>query len=206
MTPRAGLQHAADLFVELVAKIQPDQWPTPCLGVWTVRDLVGHTSLALVSLEEHLGEHAHEVEVTGPAAYYRRVLTQVSPEENAEAGRAAGRRLGADPAAEVAALAARVLPRVNGVPDSLLIQTQVGGMRLVDYLPTRVFELTVHSLDLARALDIAVEAPVPAMVTSMHVLGNLASIRPDRGALLLMAGTGRATLPPDFSVLNSAVM
>ena len=31
-----------------------------------------------------------------------------------------------------------------------------------DYLPTRVFELTVHSLDLARTLDVRVELPSQA--------------------------------------------
>lgn len=201
MNPRAGLHHAADLFVELVAKILPDQWDDPGLGEWTVRDLVGHTSIALTSLERRLNDRAQEVEVTGPAAYYRLALERTSPEDTAAAGRAAGERLGADPAQHVATLSARVLPRVGGVPDSLLIHTSVGGMRLVDYLPTRVFELTVHSLDLGRALGVAVNPPLPAMVTSMHVLGNLASIRPDRGALLLMAGTGRSPLPQGFSVL-----
>jgi uncharacterized protein (TIGR03083 family) len=195
------LQTAADLFVGLVAKVQPEQWDSPGLGEWTVRDLVGHTSLALLSLEERLGHRAHEVEVTGPAAYYRKALAQMTPEENAEAGRAAGKRLGLNPAADVAALAARVLPRVNNVTDSRVIHTSVGGMRLVDYLPTRVFELTVHSLDLAGALGVVVDPPLPAMVTSMHVLGNLASIHPDRGMRLLLAGTGRTHFPPELSVL-----
>lgn len=201
MNARVGLTTAADLFVGLVARARSEQWDAPGLGEWTVRDLVGHTSLALLTLEEHLDCHGREVEVPGPAAYFRALLARTTPEENTQAGRDAGKQLGPSPATEIAALAQRVLPKVHKVSDSLVIQTSVGGMRLVDYLPTRVFELTVHSFDLAGALGVQIEPSRPALVTSLQVLGNLASATPEAGVSLLMAGTGRLRLPEGFTLV-----
>ena len=72
----------------------------------------------------------------------------------AERGREAGAALGADPAAAVAGIAARVLPVVGACDGTEVITTIAGGMRLADYLPTRTFELVVHTADLAAALDL----------------------------------------------------
>jgi hypothetical protein len=43
-----------------------------------------------------------------------------------------------------------VLAQVNTASDAVLVSTPVGGMRLIDYLPSRIFELAVHTLDIAR--------------------------------------------------------
>lgn len=45
---------AADGFVEVLAHVSPDGWDAPGLGVWTVRDLAGHTSRALLTVESYL--------------------------------------------------------------------------------------------------------------------------------------------------------
>lgn len=45
----------------------------------------------------------------------------------------------------------RVLSLVDGWSDDAPVAMAAGAMALVDYLPTRTFELAVHSLDLARA-------------------------------------------------------
>jgi uncharacterized protein (TIGR03083 family) len=198
---RAGFSTAAELFVSLVRRVGPDQWESPGLGAWTIRDLVGHTARSLVTIEAYIGNPSREVEVKGPAEYYRRTLAKSTPSEVAGRGRAAGRALGPEPAKEVAAIAARVLPVVARAPDTLLVTTPAGGMRLVDYLPTRVFELTVHSLDLARALDVWVELPTQAAASSLHVVAHLAQSCDDPGALLL-AATGRTQLPAGFTVLG----
>lgn len=197
---RAGFTTATDLFTKLVREVPTARWDDPGLGDWTIRDLVGHTARALVTIEHHINRPAREVEVTGPAEYYRRMLSAVSPAEVADKGRASGKQLGADPAAEVATIAGRVQPLVARASDSLLVETPVGGMRFVDYLPTRVFELTVHSLDLARALGRKIELPKQAAVSALHLLAHLASTSADPGVLLL-AGTGRESLPPGYSVL-----
>src|SRR5215217_5755229 len=49
------------------------------------------------------------------------------------------------PAAAVADIAARVVPIVGSKDGTELLTTVAGGMRLVDYLPTRIFELVVHT-------------------------------------------------------------
>jgi uncharacterized protein (TIGR03083 family) len=198
---RAGFSAAAEFFVGLVEQIKPDQWEAKGLGEWTIRDLVGHTARALVTIEAYLQAPSREVEVKGPAEYYRKMFAKATPTEVADRGSLSGRELGPDPAAEIASIAARVVPAVARAPDTMLVATPIGGMRLGDYLPTRVFELTVHSLDLARALDIEVDLPTQAAASALHLLAHLAQSHPDPGALLL-AATGRLPLPAGYTVLE----
>jgi hypothetical protein len=63
-------------------------------------------------------------------------------------------------------------------------------MTLIDYLPTRTFELTVHSLDLARALGIESLAVLgPAVSACCELAGRLAgSCRMRRGCSWLSPG------------------
>jgi hypothetical protein len=96
--------------------------------------------------------------------------------------------------------AQRVLQRVAAASDTTLLKTPVGGMRLLDYLPTRVFELTIHTLDLATAAALAAPPPeAAARVTSALVVELALSGR--KIAPLLRAATGRGPLPTGFSVL-----
>ena len=90
-------------------------------------------------------------------------------------GRDAGAALGGDPAAAVTEITARVLRFIDERDGSELLTTVVGGMRLIEYLPTRTFELAVH-------------------------IANLAVADGSAGRLLL-AATGRAGLLAGFSVV-----
>lgn len=80
-----------------------------------------------------------------------------------------------------------------------MLTTPVGGMRLADYLPTRTFELTVHTCDLAIASGAPIDVPDLAAVETVGVLGGLASGANPTGPLL-RAATGRAPLPVASSV------
>ncbi len=111
-----------------------------------------------------------------------------------------GAALGPDVGAAVAEIAARVLNRVNTEQPETLVATPFGGMRLIDYLPTRTFELTVHTCDLAVGLDQPLDVPQTAAAQSLTVLGGLAAQAGNAGPLLL-AATGRRNLPPGFTVL-----
>jgi hypothetical protein len=93
-----------------------------------------------------------------------------------------------------------VLPLVAARPDDAPVQTAVGGMRLGDYLPTRVFELVVHTLDLAVALDLVVEPPAEALALCLELAANLAQQR-GQGVAVLLALTGRRALASGFSLL-----
>lgn len=190
---------AADWFVRTVGAAG-GAWERPALGEWTVRDLVGHTSRALLTVEAYLGRPAAAVEVGSPVDYFRLVLATATPAVVAERGREAGAALGADPAAEVTAIAGRVLARLAGVDPGQLVTTPVGGMRLADYLPTRTFELTVHTCDLAAALGDEPEVPAAAAAASLALAGGLAA-RAGRAAPLLRSATGRGGLPAGYTVL-----
>ena len=115
-------------------------------------------------------------------------------------GREAGRILGPDPAGAVAQIAERVLALVDAQTGAELVTTLAGGMRLADYLPTRTFELTVHTTDLATALGEAPDVPPAAAEQALQVIAEIV-VADGRAAPLLLATTGRQGLPPGFSVL-----
>jgi hypothetical protein len=73
-------------------------------------------------------------------------------------------------------------------------------MRLGDYLPTRTFELAVHTADLAAALGVPPDVPATAAAQALQVVTGLALAHGLAGPLLL-AATGRPGLPAGFSVL-----
>jgi hypothetical protein len=100
----------------------------------------------------------------------------------------------------VGEIAARVLPLIDTRDGTELVRTIVGGMRLADYLPTRTFELAVHTADLATALGVPPEVPATAATQALHIVADLAVADGLAGALLL-AATGRPGLPAGFSVL-----
>jgi uncharacterized protein (TIGR03083 family) len=198
---REAYEIAAGLFVNTVEQVGPTQWEQLGLGVWTVRDLVGHASRALLTVELYLAKPAAQREVMQPVDYYLRAQAGLAdPGSVAARGRAAGMALGSDPIAAVQDIAARVLAQVKTVSDEVLVSTPVGGMRLLDYLPTRIFELAVHTLDIAAALPVTVTLPESVATVVLHLLADLA-LQPDKAAALLLAATGRRTLPAGFSVL-----
>jgi hypothetical protein len=101
----------------------------------------------------------------------------------------------------VQALAERVTALVARSADDVPVGTPLGTMTLVDYLPTRIFELTVHGLDLARAQQLIEPAGLAAGIrASVALAGELAAESPGSSAVLL-ALTGRAELPPGFSLV-----
>jgi uncharacterized protein (TIGR03083 family) len=176
------------------------RWDEPGLGEWDVRALVGHTSRSLLTVEEYLARPAATVEVASTADYYRAIRGMTSGPAVAQRGRDAGAALGEDPAAGVAAIAARVLPVVAACTGDELPTTLAGGMRLADYLPTRTFELVVHTCDLATALGLRLDVPPAAAAQALGVVADLA-VGDGAAGTLLLALTGRTGLPAGFSVL-----
>ena len=67
---RAAYAEAAAWFVRTVPG-GPDGWEGRALGEWTVRDLVGHTSRALLTVKTYLREPASSAGVSSAIEYFR---------------------------------------------------------------------------------------------------------------------------------------
>src|SRR4029453_577680 len=99
---REAYAAATACFVDIVARVDDAQWEQPGLGEWTVRDLVGHTSRALLTVEAYVDKPAGQVEVERPVDYFLRAKASLAdPAAVAARGREAGQALGADPAGMV---------------------------------------------------------------------------------------------------------
>ena len=195
----AAFAEATRWYIDVLAQVG-DRWAEPGLGEWDVRALVGHTSRSLVTVEAYLAQPAASIEVPSALAYYQATRTIAAGPAVAQRGRDAGLALGADPVGAVAQLAARVLPLVAGLTGDELLTTIAGGMRIAEYLPTRVFELVVHTADLATALGVPSEPPAGPAVLALGLVTDLA-VADRQAATMLLALTGRFGLPPGFSVL-----
>jgi len=198
-TSRQLFRDAADWFVAETAQVG-DRWADPGLGEWDVRALVGHTSRSLLTVETYLGVPATAVDLDSPTAYYLATRSISAGPEVDQRGRAAGEALGADPANAVAAIAERVLPLLDDADGTELVTTVAGGMWLTAYLPTRTFELVVHTLDLVAALGLVADPPQGAALQSLRIVADLA-VAGGRAGPLLLAATGRTPPASGFSVL-----
>ncbi len=194
---------AAQGFVTAVGGVGPEDWSRPALGVWSVRDLVGHTSRSFTTIETNLADPTTEIVLHQPVEYLQAVRSAgLDSEAIAARGRAAGVALGEDPRAAIAELATRVLAMVAATPDEAPVRTYAGVAQLGTYLPTRTFELTVHTLDLATALGqdppAILQEPIAACLALAVAVAGAGGVS---GAVLLQALTGRRALPPGFSII-----
>jgi uncharacterized protein (TIGR03083 family) len=194
-------QGAAQALLELVAQVPEAAWSLPALGEWDVRGLTGHASRALSTVETYLAAPAAGPRLDGPVSYFTAIRAGASPAAIAQRGRETGDALGEDPAAAVGELVQRVTGLVGRAPDDALVATPAGTLTLIDYLPTRTFELAVHGLDLARAVGIPAPASLnPGIAASLELAGAVAAQLPTAGDLLLLL-TGRTGLPTGLSVV-----
>jgi uncharacterized protein (TIGR03083 family) len=193
---------ATACFVELVARVPDSGWDDPALGVWNVRDLVGHTGRALSTIAAYLEKEPTGDTLDGPVGYFLATRALLSdPDAVARRGREAGAALGEDPVRAIADLARRVTGLADGTADGALVASPVGTITLVDYLPTRTFELTVHGLDLARALGVDPPPSLqPAVSASLELAGHLAGTLGQAPELLLLI-TGRTGLREGISIV-----
>lgn len=201
---RACFGQATVGFLAVTADIGPDQWDRPGLGVWSIRDLVGHTSRALLTIETYLSRSSapNGVVIADPVDYLCAARSGVvDPATIAERGREAGAALGPDPLDTLRALVARVEALVAATPDATVVTTLLGAMTFGAYLPTRTFELTVHGLDLATALGIQPPDALASPVTACLALAAAATARTPEAADVLLALTGRRPLPDGWQVI-----
>lgn len=199
---RRWFDDAAGGWAELLMRVTESDLERPGLGEWSVRDLIGHTTRAFSTIEAYLREPPGPDAVWLPdaAAYFRTALSGADHASVAARGREAGAGLGADPVQAALEAANSVVRLVRSTPDSAPLLTRFGAMRLGDYLSTRAFELTVHGLDLARAIHTEPTAGLrrsapPALALAVALASE------DAAAAALLSLTGRGVLPNGFSVL-----
>lgn len=186
----------------VVRSVPPSAWDGPGLGDWNLRALVGHTSRAMLTVEQYLASRAPEEAVASAGEYYERVAELSGAGEVAvlQRGIEAGELLGDTPSAEFSAITDRVTGLLEGIEgeQDRLIGTIAGGILLSNYLPTRSFELVVHGLDIARAIGSDAEPPNLCLNRALELSIDLA-LRTGRGSDLLVLLTGRTS--SGFSVL-----
>lgn len=198
---------AADTFAALCAGVPTERWSGPGIGEWSLRDLAGHTSRALLTVEMYLAREAVPVTLDSPVAYLGAAAaasasaTAEGSRAIASRGRDAGVALGPDPGESARAIVDRVLDLVDRTADDAPCATPFGGIELADYLPTRTLELTVHSLDMAAALELATPEELREPVASCLELLATAIGESGLGPRVLLALTGRTGLPPDLHVV-----
>jgi uncharacterized protein (TIGR03083 family) len=198
-TSREAYADAAAWFLATARQVG-NRWEAPGLGEWDVRALVGHTSRSFLTVETYLAKPATTIDVGTTADYYRATRAATAGPGVAARGRDAGAALGDDPPAALEAIAARVLDLVERCDGTETLTTIAGGMRLVSYLPTRTFELTVHTADLATALGLPLDPPATAARQALDIVTDLA-LEDGRAGALLLAATGRPAPPGGLSVL-----
>jgi hypothetical protein len=151
----------------------------------------------------HRAEAAGCPRISAAAAYYHWTVLQIGAEPAgvAERCRQAGIALGEHPATAVRRLLNDAGTAVREVDADPIIETIADGMRLGAYLPTRTFELTVHTLDIAAAMRRDLTAAAEALNNALHLAAELALLKGD-GQPLLLALTGHRPLTENYSVLR----
>jgi hypothetical protein len=203
-SPSADAFDSAARWFLQVSAAAADRHDEPGLGEWSVRDLVGHTSRSLVTVEAYLdvdGTDAGPVDLVDAVAYYLAIADALTDTTAVvQRGRDAGAALGDEPMVALRALVARVPELVRAAPATAIVRTPFGSMTLQGYLPTRTLELTVHTCDLAAALGVPAAVPPDAAAETFALIGGLAAAQGTASSALL-ALTGRGPLPTGFSVL-----
>jgi uncharacterized protein (TIGR03083 family) len=202
MTSATDFETAAHSFLDLVAEVKVSQWDEPALGVWDVRSLVGHTSRAISTVETYLlAGPASEVTVPDAEDYYVKAFTQYTDNDAIAArGVEAGKALNENSGAEFEATLGRALALVTQSGPDFIVSIGPIGIPLHEYLRTRVFELVVHGMDIAKATN--QEHGIPAdVVANVADLAARVAVRKGDGEAILFALTGRNPLRSRYSIL-----
>ncbi len=193
---------AGEFFASVVDQVDIDGWDEPALGEWCARDLTGHTYRAFTTILSYSAKPGDKVDLERPVDYFLEAFKSLAePKMVAERGRAAGLEIIDDPRMMVRGFAMYVKNKLEELSDDHIMATPVGGIRLIDYLPTRTLELIIHTMDLAIAVGANDEPPENGLEATIQILGQLA-IYQGQAPGLILATTGRHVLPDGFSVLG----
>lgn len=203
-TMRDAFAAATRTFTETVREVAEPQLSLPGLGDWSVLELLAHTCRAFLTIEQTLNAEIDEQlpPIPDTATYFRLALDN-NPDVHAQItarGVNTVPMLGTQPLAGALEIAQRVRALVEATPDDAAVAHFAGRLRFIDYLPTRIVELVLHTLDLQRATRQPLRAAPGALRVTVSILADLAD-RADPVALAL-AMSGRGELPAGFNVLG----
>jgi uncharacterized protein (TIGR03083 family) len=167
---------ASAFFVQATQAVPDSAWGSVGLGRWTVLELVAHGNRAHTTVEEYLLSPQLPV---GPESDY------FSEARINERAREAVLALGDDPRGSVVSTAARVTALVRSTPADATLGSPARTTTLAEYLPSRIAELTVHSLDLTRALGVEIAPPQPALLESLRFVA-VPLVKQGKGELALI--------------------
>ena len=198
---RNAFRESVQQFVNVVERIPSDAWDKPGLGEWTVRELVAHVVAMIEGIAAYAGPPAPP-DAESAGAYYVQAMSKPRIHEQiTERAREHVSLLGNDPAKASRAIADQTLAAIEVLGDAVSMATLPGTVRLVDYLPTRVLEIVIHTLDVAHAAEVSIEPTRNALAVTVALLGEIAVERGD-GAIAMLALSGRRALPDGFNVLS----
>ena len=182
----------------LARMVSDDDLGKPALGSWNVGGLGGHLLRALRTPVRYLEEPEPVGEpLASAAAYFAGYLGWRAEDPESADARVAARGAAELPTTSAVVLeeafaeAAVALEMIDHMDAGRIVPSLFGPIRLDDYLRTRIFEMSVHGLDLAAALD-EDWAPPPAAVAHSLTLLAECSMLIGTGAHLLLELTGRA--------------
>ena len=157
--------------------VRPEQWSAPGLGLWNVRQLVGHSTINATMILDALDSSRTSGRAVGPFAFWDGVLAESREAVHARIGAAAAdasNRLGNEPGPAVRQLIDRSIDIVVAASEMSLVSFgSAGSIALADFLPSRIVEFVAHGLDLCRAIGRdSDDAPLDALRLSASWLAG----------------------------------
>jgi uncharacterized protein (TIGR03083 family) len=189
-TSADALKIASSFFVQVVALVSDGEWNSPGLGRWSLLELVGHTNRAHTTLEDYL---------LRPQPPVPRDSHYFSEDSIAQRGRESVAALGDNPPRTIRETSRRICALVDDASPEATIGSPARTMTLTEYLPSRTAELTIHGIDIVRALGSELAAPSEALAESLAFITGWC-VTKGMGEIVLRALSGRQPLPSGFSV------
>ena len=195
---REAFQESVRQFVEVVEQIPEHAWEREGLGSWSVRELVAHV-VRIIDRTAAYARVSGTVDTESAATYYVHAMSSPGVNEAIAArARASVGLLGDDPARAARTIGEGTLAVVDTLDGDAAVVTPFGTMRLANYLPTRILEVVLHTLDVARAVGISVVPTRSALSVTLSLLAEIAVEHGD-GVAVVLALSGRQPLPDGYS-------
>ncbi len=191
-------------FKNLIEQINESTYAQIALGNWTCISLIGHTLRSIRTVSVYVADPLFDIEPDLKVAsdYFGVLdLKNKSLMEQVELrGISEGESIKHDVLGQVETSIKDVITDVSQLSSKAVVKViQDLTIPVTEYLKTRIFELTVHSLDIAKAMNLEFKPNDEAIKICIEILIKVAEkshILPD----ILLALTGREVELKDISI------